>query len=84
MSAEGGFFILLMREVGRLGLRMAQLTFIEHMGMSWPPPPMSPWLWSMAAWCEWSIILVVSCFLLLRCLRVSGMMRLVVMFRCDV
>ena len=35
------------------------LTFIEHMGMSWPPPPMSPWsmwLWSMAAWWEWSII----------------------------
>ena len=40
-----------MNETGRL-------TFMEHMGMSWPPPmsPWSMWLWSMAAWWEWSII----------------------------
>jgi hypothetical protein len=47
---------------------MAQLTFIEHMGMSWPPPmsPWSMWLWSMAAWWEWSIVLMVfSSFLFL-------------------
>jgi hypothetical protein len=57
-----------------------RLTFIEHMGMSWPPPPpISPW----SMWL-WSIVVGVVLFLLLRCLRVFGMMRLVVMFRCDV